>query len=138
MKTCALLFSGYQTSTCLTPCQTTETKIKRVSKLDLSKPDEMRIMIKFNPTVTVTTTDFVKSTMGVFMSEVWSFLRLITFLSLISTSIILWIPQCGMITGWWHDGTLAWAWCCSGNVLELLVLFVYCWYCLCIVVGVLN
>ena len=30
-----------------------------------------------------------------------------------------------MITGWWHDGTLAWAWCCSGNVLELLVLFVY-------------
>ena len=90
MKTCALLFSGYQTSTCLTPCQTTETKSKRVSKLDLSKPDEMRIMIKFNPTVTVTTTDFVKSTMGVFMSEVWSFLRLITCLSWVSTSIILW------------------------------------------------
>ena len=35
-----------------------------------NKPEEMRIRIKFDPTVTVTTTDFVKPSLGVFMSEV--------------------------------------------------------------------
>ena len=38
--------------------------------MDLNKRDEMRIRIKFNPTVAVTTTDFVKPSLGVFMSEV--------------------------------------------------------------------
>ena len=41
--------------------------------MDLNKPDEMRIRIKFNPTVTVTKTDFVKPSLGVFMSEVGVF-----------------------------------------------------------------
>ena len=67
---CVTLFMGYQTSDCLRPCKTTETKSKMVSRMKMNKPDEMRIRIKFNPTVTVTTTDFVKPSLGVFMSEV--------------------------------------------------------------------
>ena len=67
---CVNLFFGYQTSDCLRPCKTTETRSKLVSTMDLNKRDEMRIRIKFNPTVAVTTTDFVKPSLGVFMSEV--------------------------------------------------------------------
>ena len=67
---CVTLFFGYQTSDCLRPCKTTETRSKLVSRMDMHKPDEMRIRIKFNPTVTLTTTDFVKPSLGVFMSEV--------------------------------------------------------------------
>ena len=67
---CVTLFFGYQTSDCHRPCKTTETRSKLVSRMDMHKPDEMRIRIKFNPTVTLTTTDFVKPSLGVFMSEV--------------------------------------------------------------------
>ena len=41
-----------------------------LAKMSLNNKDEMRIRIKFKPTVTVTTTDFVKPSLGVFMSEV--------------------------------------------------------------------
>ena len=65
---CVHLFFGYQASP--RPCKSTETKSKLVSKMSLNNKDEMRIRIKFKPTVTVTTTDFVKPSLGVFMSEV--------------------------------------------------------------------
>ena len=69
---CVHLFFGYQASSCPRPCKSTETKSKLVSKMSLNNKDEMRIRIKFKPTVTVTTTDFVKPSLGVFMSEVKS------------------------------------------------------------------
>ena len=70
VNNCVTLFFGYQTSDCLRPCKRVETKSKLVSRMNMNKPDEMRIRIKLNPTVTVTTTDFVKPSLGVFMSEV--------------------------------------------------------------------
>ena len=71
INNCVTLFFGYQTSDCLRPCKTMEVRSRLVSTMTMAnKPEEMRIRIKFDPTVTVTTTDFVKPSLGVFMSEV--------------------------------------------------------------------
>ena len=119
---CVPLFFGYQTSDCLRPCKTTETRSKLVSKMKLDRLNEMRIRIKFNPTVTVTTTDFVKPSLGVFMSEVRGCSRKLFHHH---------FSQFFGISGWWGNGPLAWAWYCSGLYwywFEYVLVLFFFWY----------
>ena len=112
---CVHLFFGYQASSCPRPCKSTETKSKLVSKMSLNNKDEMRIRIKFKPTVTVTTTDFVKPSLGVFMSEVkLAFVSIHN--SLVRNNYQSQVNFCLIVlmSGWWRDGTLAWDWYCPG------------------------
>ena len=105
---CVHLFYGYQASSCLRPCKSSETKSKLVSRMSLNNKDEMRIRIKFKPTVTVTTTDFVKPSLGVFMSEVkLAFVSI--HKSLVRNNYQSQVNFCLIVlmSGWWLDGTLA-------------------------------
>ena len=111
---CVTLFMGYRTSDCLRPCRTTETKSKLVSRMKMNKPDEMRIRIKFNPTVTVTTTDFVKPSLGVFMSEVKLFCKTYFFVEF----------QVGGAMGLWLGLGIVQVFICVYIVVVLLFAFV--------------
>ena len=80
----------------------------------MNKPDEMRIRIKFNPTVTVTTTDFVKPSLGVFMSEVKLFCKTYFFVEF----------QVGGAMGLWLGLGIVQVFICIYIVVVLLFAFV--------------